>query len=291
MTFPACFERTQRVFAGRRGTVHAQSGDDEAATDRSAPPEKELLMFKGLWLQRGRYSLAIVVAAVVLAPIAAHAQIRQVSSSDHRQAIGFTLGGFFPKGEDSRVAGDVLFSDLDDLVFEVKDFTGGSISGEWLFALGDFAEAGVSAGFYQRTVPSVYRSFQNADGSEIEQDLKLRIVPVTASVRFLPFGRGTVEPYVGVGIGAFNWRYSETGEFVDFSDSSIFRNRYIAKGTAIGPVILGGIRAPIGDVWDIGGELQYQRASGDTNPSESGLLGDKIDLGGWHALLTMHVRF
>jgi len=235
--------------------------------------------------------MGLAAAAAILAPTAAHAQIRQVSSSDdHHQAIGFTLGGFFPKGEDSRVTGDVLFRDLDDLVFEVKDFTGGSVSGEWLFALGDFVEAGVGAGFYQRTVPSVYREVTHDNGSEIEQNLKLRIVPLTATVRFLPIGRGSVEPYVGVGIGAFNWRYSETGEFVD-TDSTIFRARYIAKGTAVGPVILAGIRAPIADVWDIGGEVQFQRASGDTKRADSGLLDDKIDLGGWHALLTMHVRF
>ena len=235
--------------------------------------------------------MGLAAAAAILAPAAAHAQIRQVSTSDHRQAIGFTLGGFFPKGEDSRVEGDVLFRDLDDLAFEIGDFTGPSVSGEWLFALGDFVEAGVGAGFYQRSVPSVYRALTHDNGSEIEQRLKLRIVPVTATVRFLPIGRGSVEPYIGAGIGAFNWRYSETGEFVDASDDSIFRSTYKANGTAVGPVILAGIRAPIADVWDIGGEVQWQRASGDTNRSESSLLGDKIDLGGWHALLTMHIRF
>lgn len=256
----------------------------------TAPPETEHLMLKRMWRHGVRYAMGAAAAAAILAPVAAQAQIRQVSSSEHRQAIGFTLGGFFPRSEDARADGDVLFADLDELAFEVNDFKGGSISGEWLFALGDFTEAGVSAGFYQRTVPSVYRAFQNADGSEIEQDLKLRIVPVTASIRFLPVGRGTVEPYVGVGIAAFNWRYSETGEFVDFSDSSIFPARYIAKGTAVGPVVLAGIRAPIADVWDVGGEVQFQRATGDIDP-DVGLLGDKIDLGGWHALFTMHVRF
>ncbi len=249
-------------------------------------------MMKRLWLQGVRYSMGLAAAAGILAPSAAHAQIRQVSTSDHTQAIGFTLGGFFPKGEDSRVSGDVLVRDLDDLAFNISDFKGASLSGEWLFALGDFVEAGVGAGFYQRTVPSVYREFTHDSGNEIEQDLKLRIVPVTATVRVLLAGRGhAVEPYIGGGIGAFNWRYSETGEFVDTSDSSIFRSSYIAKGTAVGPVFLLGIRAPIADVWDIGGEAQWQRASGDTKPSESGLLGDKIDLGGWHGLLTMHIRF
>jgi hypothetical protein len=248
-------------------------------------------MMKRLWLQSVRYSIGLAAAAAILAPTAAHAQIRQVSTSDHTQAIGFTLGGFFPRGEDSRVSGDVLVRDLDDLVFNISDFKGASLSGEWLFALGDFVEAGVGAGFYQRTVPSVYREFTHDSGNEIEQDLKLRIVPVTATVRFLPIGRGSVEPYVGVGIGAFNWRYSETGEFVDTSDSSIFRATFKASGTAVGPVILAGIRAPFADVWDIGGEVQFQRASGDTKRAESGLLADKIDLGGFQALLTMHIRF
>jgi hypothetical protein len=246
---------------------------------------------KRLWLQGVRYATGLATAAAILTPAAAQAQIRQVSSTEHRQSIGFTVGGFFPKGEDSRVAGDTILADLDDLLFEIKDFTGGSFSGEWLYSFGDYVEAGVGVGYYRRTVPSVYRGFVNANGSEIEQDLKLRIVPITGTVRFLPIGHRSVEPYVGAGIGAFNWRYSEVGQFVDTSDGSIFNNRYVANGTAVGPVILAGIRAPIADVWDVGGEIQYHRASGDTNRAESQLLGDKIDLGGVNVLFTMHIRF
>ena len=149
----------------------------------------------------------------------------------------------------------------------------------------------MGVGFYQRTVPSVYRDVVNVNETEIEQDLKLRVIPMTATIRFLPVGRGSVQPYVGAGIGAFNWRYSETGEFVDFSDYSIFRARYVANGTAVGPVVLGGIRAPVGEVFMIGGEIRYQKAEGDTKPATSELLGDKIDLGGWTASFTMHFRF
>ena len=248
-------------------------------------------MMKRLRLQGVRYATGLAAAAAILAPVAAQAQIRQVSSSEHRQAIGFTLGGFFPRAEDARVKGDTIVADLNDLLFEVKDFQGGSFSGEWLFTPGDYVEAGVGAGYYRKTVPSVYRGLVNVNRSEIAQDLKLRIVPVTATVRFLPIGHAKVEPYVGAGIGAFNWRYSETGEFVDASDSSIFRTTYKANGTAVGPVVLAGIRFPFADVWDLGGEIQYQRASGDTNREDSLLLGDKIDLGGVHALFTMHIRF
>jgi outer membrane protein W len=236
----------------------------------------------------------MLAAAAILAPPDAHAQITRVGPSEHRQSIGLTLGGFFVKPEDSRVAGDVLIEDLRDvqpLLFDVKDFNGFSLGGEWLVGLSDYLEAGVGVGYYQKTVPSIYANLENANGSEIEQDLKLRVVPLTATVRFLPIGRGGVEPYIGAGIGAFNWRYSETGDFVDTSNNDIFPATYVAKGTALGPVILAGIRAPVADAFAIGGEVRWQRADGDTDRDESGLLGDRIDLGGWHANVTFHLRF
>lgn len=246
---------------------------------------------KRIGLSVVRCAVGLLAGAAILAPSDAHAQITRVSSSDHRQAIGVTLGGFIPKREDSRIDGDVLFIDRESLVFDIKDFDNFSIGGEWLVGLGEYLEAGVGVGHYQKTVPTIYRSVVNDNGSEIEQDLKLRIIPMTATVRFLPIGHAAAEPYIGVGIGAFNWRYSETGEFVDFRDSSIFRDRFIANGTAVGPVILAGIRAPIADVWTIGGEIRYQKADADTGGLNNGFLGDRIDLGGWNAALTLHVRF
>jgi len=234
--------------------------------------------------------LACVVASglALLGGDRAEAQVRIV---EPQQSIGFNLGYFSVRGEDSRVLGDVLLADLPSLAFDVKDFNGAAIGGEWLFGVTDYLEAGVGLGFYQRTVPSIYRDFADSDGTEIEQDLKLRTVPITGTIRFLPIGRGGVEPYVGAGVGLFNWRYSETGEFIDFSDGSVFRDRFTADGNEIGAVVLGGVRFPVADVWLIGGELRYQRADADIDIDETGLLGDKIDLGGWTTSFTMHLRF
>ncbi len=249
-------------------------------------------MTKRMWLQGVRCGLAAAIAAAVFTPAVAEAQITRVSGSDARQSLVFSVGYFSVRGEDSRVDDDVLVTNLEALAFDIKDFNGALFGAEYLFPLGDYMEAGVGAGYYQRTVPSVYRDVTNVNGSEIEQDLKLRIAPLTATVRFLPLGRGaSVEPYVGAGIGVFNWRYSETGEFVDFSDGSIFRENYVAKGNAVGPVIFAGVRAPVADVWTVGGEFRSQRAEGDTDSAESGLLADKIDLGGWSANFTFGFRF
>jgi outer membrane protein W len=238
------------------------------------------------------FAIGLALAASMLAPSLADAQVVQVTRGDSRNAIGFNLGYFALRGEDSRSEDDVLLADLDFLAFEVDDFNGFTFGGEWLYGISDYLETGVGVGYYQHSVTSVYRDFVNADGTEIVQDLKLRVIPITATVRFLPVGRdAVVEPYVGAGIGIFPWRYSETGDFVDFSDDSIFRARYSEDGTAVGPVVLAGLRAPVGDLWSIGGEIRWQHAEGDTKPEQSELLGSKIDLGGWTTSFTVHFRF
>ena len=62
------------------------------------------------------------------------------------------------------------------------------------------------------------------------------MTPITGLVRFLPFGRpGHAQPYGGVGIVAANFSNTETGEFVDTTDFTIFRDTYKATGTALAP--------------------------------------------------------
>lgn len=213
------------------------------------------------------------------------------SPAQAEQTFSFNLGYFALKGEDARVEGDVLNENLNFLDFALKDFNNAAFGGDWHVVLGNYLEAGVGIGYYRRTVPSIYSGFVNRDGSEIEQNLKLRIIPLTATVRFLPLGHtARVQPYVGGGVGVYSWRYSETGEFVDFRDNSIFRDRFIADGNDVGPVFLGGVRAPVGPHWMLGAELRYQRAEGRVG-IENGFAEERIDLGGYTTHFTVHVRY
>jgi hypothetical protein len=220
----------------------------------------------------------------------ANAQVVQVHRGDLKNSVGFNLGYFAVKGAADRVEGDVLLADLASLEFDIGDFSGFTFGGEWLYGFGDFLEAGVGVGYYQKTVTSAYRDLMNANGSLILQDLRLKIVPITATIRFLPVGRSAaVQPYVGAGLGIFPWKYSEVGEFVD-ENNDIFQDRFVGDGTAFGPVVLGGVRFPIGDAFTTGVEFRWQKAEGDTSDVR-GLLGDKIDLGGWSSSWTAHFRF
>lgn len=210
-----------------------------------------------------------------------------------QQSLSLNLGWFSVRGEDARVTDDVLVQNLDFLAFRIPDFNGTTVSAEWLIGLGDFLDAGVGAGFYRRTVLTVYTGHTHLDGFEIEQDLRLRIVPIALTARWLPLGRRSrIEPYVGGGVAIYRWRYSETGEFVDFSEvpPAVFRDRFVAEDTDMGPVFLAGLRARVSDRHAIGGEFRYQGGKG-TVGVEHGFLGDRIDLGGYTSMVTFQFRF
>lgn len=241
------------------------------------------MRFKLVWL------VALTVAATLLIADRAAAQ----------QTVNFSLGYFALRGADSRVDGDVIVENgpiyqvfESEELLEPGDFNGPSIGAEWLVPMGDYLEAGAGIQFSSRTVDTVYDEFVRPDGSEIDQQFKLRVVPITATLRVLPLGRNAVvQPYVGGGIGFFNWRYSEEGDFIDFTPElgrPVFAAQYEDSGTEVGPVAVFGVRVPM-DRFVIGGEVRYQRADGDLDTND--FLAPKIDLTGFHYQATFGFRF
>lgn len=230
-------------------------------------------------------------AAGLLAMVAMVVGVAQPAAA--QQTVNLSLGYFAVRGEDARVDDDVLNENLNFFAFDINDFNTVSIGGEWLVPLGNYLEAGAGIGFTRRTVPSVYSDFVDVtDGSEIEQDLRLRTIPLALTFRVLPLGQGSgFQPYLGGGLGIIAWRYSETGEFID-PQRVIFREQYVASGTATGPMALGGIRFG-GDTVTAGFEARYQSADAELgSPFSSPDLPDpRIDLGGWTYQLNVGFRF
>ena len=226
---------------------------------------------------------------VICACVAASAQ-----PAFAQQTLNFSLGYFTVRGEDARVEGDVLTANRNLLAFDLSEFNGATVGGEWLVPLGEYFEGGAGLAFSRRTVASVYQDFVDDDGSEIDQDLRLRIVPISFTIRVLPLGQSSgVQPYFGAGLGIFGWRYSESGEFVDFStrEPTIFRDQFVASGSETGPVALGGVRFAA-DTVSAGFEVRYQSADA-TLGSEFAVIADepRIDLGGWTYQFTIGWRF
>jgi hypothetical protein len=229
------------------------------------------------------------VAGVVVGFLSAPAASAQ-------QSVNFYMGGFVPTAADARgdisggLSNDVLVRNQEFLSFRIKDFDGFTFGGEWLVPLHDKFDAGVGLGFFQETVHAVDSNFVNVNGSEVVANLKLRIVPVTATFRLLPLGHNApIQPYVGAGVGIFGWRYSEYGQFVDPDTHAIFNGNFVGTGWDVGPVLLGGVRVPIGPT-AAGFEARWHSAKG-TLPLGQGFAGTKIDLGGMNYLFTFNIRF
>ena len=227
-----------------------------------------------------RVLTSLFVAALALAPAPALAQ----------QALSFSIGYNTLLGEDSRTDGDVLVANRELFSFEVADFNGPVFGGEWTAGIGEYLEAGFGVAYSSRTVPSVYSDYVRPDGREIEQEFKLRVTPISATLRVLPFGRNTtVQPYLGGGLGLFNYRYSETGDFINFSQGgAIGFDSFTADGTEPGLVLIAGLRVPAGDKAAFGFEVRFNRADTEL-PNE--FLGSKLDLGGTQYLGVLQIRF
>jgi hypothetical protein len=219
----------------------------------------------------------------VLAPAPGYAQ----------QSVNFYVGGFVARSADARALGDVIVANQTFLSFD-HDLnplgSTGTVGGEWEFPLISHLDGSLGIGFSSKSVPSVYTNLVNTDGTDIQQTVKLRIVPFTALVRFLPLGRDApIQPYIGAGVGVLSWRYSETGAFVDSTDNSVFRGNFVGSGSTTGPVVILGAAVPLGAL-GIGFEGRYQSAVGNL-PADQGFAGTKIDLGGWTYAATFKVRF
>lgn len=225
-------------------------------------------------------------------------------------SVSFGAGIFWPRSLDTRADGDVLVANLtqpdipgypgttSSLEFEIGKFRSIPIFGEWHIGFSDRIEAAVGVGYFGKKVDSRYRDLVNSarNNEDIRQTLRIRAVPITGVVRFLPLGDPAgVQPYVGAGVSIIPFKYTETGEFVDLNDLvnlPIFNDQFEASGTAFGGLILAGIRLPMGgDVYAFNIEGRYQFAKGDTGGADNGFLGDKLDLGGGSLNFSFLVRF
>ncbi len=226
---------------------------------------------------------ALLVVGICAAPAAA------------QQTLSLNVGTFQLRGLADRVPGDTLVANLFAespfaLGFRMSDFDNVTFGGDLLYPLGEFFEGGLGVSYYAKTTPSLYLDLTNESGGDIRQNLRLRMVPVTGSVRFLPLGRRSpIQPYVGIGVSVIPWRYSEAGDFVDTAQN-IYTANYHDDGVAVGPLVMAGIRVPIAHAASFGGEVRYLKADAPLDPTV-GFLGSRIDLGGVSYLATFNIRF
>lgn len=204
--------------------------------------------------------------------------------------LDIRLGAFFPQADSD------LFRDAEELYTVGKgDWPGPTGGIEYSRRVGSNVEVGFHLDGYGRSVRTQYRDFVNENGSDIRQRLRLNIVPLGMSVRFLPAGRRSrsrmkLEPYVAIGGDVIFYKYEADGDFVDFvsDDLDIRSDAFLSEGAALGVHGAAGVRVPVSHDVSITGEVKYQYAKTD-------MAGDfrqnEIDLSGATATLGVHLRF
>jgi opacity protein-like surface antigen len=205
----------------------------------------------------------------------------------HAGNLDVRLGGFFPRAESN------LFDDDAELYTVGRnDWRGFSGGAEFSWEVARNVEIGVHVDGYERKVNTVYRDFINdRTGNDIGQTLRLNIVPMGVSLRYVPLGkRAPISPYIAAGPDIFYYRYEEYGDFVDFLGPrrDIISDSFISEGAAFGFHVAGGVQVPVGRDFALLGEVRYQHAKTDMNDD---FRRNRLDVGGATVTVGGRLRF
>lgn len=198
--------------------------------------------------------------------------------------VSFRVGWFMPRGES-----DLWLENVDTFTYDVGDFDNYMIGIEFNWFLNNYFTVGAGFDYYNDKANTEYRDFIGDDGFPIQQSFELTAVPIFATLKFMPLGNGSpgyggergspFVPWVGAGVTLVAFTYEEVGEFIDFTDDSIFEAQFLTEDeAALGFHVAGGLVVPIGLKYDVFGEVRYLWAEGDLGADFIGF--DPIDLGG-----------
>lgn len=187
-------------------------------------------------------------------------------------SLALRLGRFSPT-YDSELWAD----NFGTFTIEDADFRGIIGGIELGVELSEFVDLTFGVDASRRTVFSSYRDFVRDDGSEVFQDLRMDVTPVTAGVKFLPLGKfRRVSPYVGGGFGLYVYEYQEEGEFIDFDTFDVFTDFFVDQGVGTGAYATVGLQVALNPGVRIFGEYRRHWASWDHRDDFEGF--GKLDL-------------
>ena len=138
----------------------------------------------------------------------------------------------------------------------------------WRVAVAPRIEAVFGVEFGGRTVRSEYRDLVDNDRLPITQATRLRQANLSASLKLALTPRGwevgslawvpsAATPYVGAGAGALWYEFHQTGDFVDFLDSSVFSDTFQSNGWAPSAHVFAGVDVQLARRLFLTGEGRY----------------------------------
>lgn len=241
----------------------------------------------------------VALLFLLLAPVTiASTASAQSSGSDYlfrRPAASIEVRG----GIASPSLGSQLFSFVQEVLTldrgDFRGFTGGAGVNA---SVGDRTTVGLDFTYHRRSTGSEYRDWVEDDGSPIVQTSSLIRAPILAKARvyLLPRGRTvgsfawipeSYAPYLGAGAGLMWHRFTQSGDFVDIADSTIYTTMMETEGWTTAVQALAGLDYSLSTRLVLNSELSYTRSNADTSAAFEG----PIDLSGLAATVGLAVRF
>lgn len=205
-------------------------------------------------------------------------------------ALVFKLGSYFPGG-----ASELWAVNTETFNFDVADFRYLMGGIELDLELTNYLDVAVGLDAYSRQVGSNYRDFVRADGTDIAQTFKLKVLPITVGLRFLPLRKfRKLIPHVALGAGLYYFDYQEQGDFISTASSQIFPGTFSDRGLV--PGVQAGAGAEYrfsegidpGEGWFVFGQFRRHWASAELAGE---FTGEKLDLGGSELAFGLSLRF
>lgn len=194
-----------------------------------------------------------------------------------------------------------LFSFVtDQLTVDRTDFNAPGIIGEVGLAITSRIQASGGVDFHRQTIGSEYRRFIDNSGAPINQSTKLSQSDISGSVKVALLDRGrsisrlvfvprAIAPYVGAGVGALYYEFTQVGDFVDFATLGVFPDAFKSQGWTPSAHVFGGTDIRLWRQLFVDVEARYVWAHGDLGSDFVGF--DGIDLNGFRLSTGISVVF
>ncbi len=199
-----------------------------------------------------------------------------------------------------RASSEIFEFTTEQLTIDRNDFNTATVGGDLAYRVTERLDVTASVAIGRSSTRSEFRDYIGEDDLPIEQETQLVRTPMTLGVRAYLFDRGRSvgrfawiparwSPYVGASAGYLFYRFEQEGEFVDFVDLSIFRDRFESTGWAPTAQVFGGADFTLSTRLVLVGEARYGWARAEMDRDFVGF--DEIDLSGFQATVGLAVRF
>jgi hypothetical protein len=205
--------------------------------------------------------------------------------NDKPNVFRFHVGQFEPDGD------SVYWRTREaDFTGNAGDFEDTVFGADYIKMLNERWGAMFTINSFEGESTEAFLDFVDDFGSDILHTTTLETQSLGAGIVYHFLRRGApVVPYAGFGLAIYGYDLSESGDFIDFDDFSIFSGTFVDSGETLGAFALVGVDVRLSDELSFFGEARWDAAEADLEGDFRGF-GD-IDLGGRRLSAGVSYRF